>query len=43
LICSASSGKASVRARGELAEIRAAELRFTADEAAAYLGFPRQP
>ena len=25
------------RARGELAEIRAAELRFTADEAAAYL------
>ncbi len=26
-----------MRARGELAEIRAAELRFTADEAAAYL------
>ena len=26
-----------LRARGELAEIRAAELRFTADEAAAYL------
>ena len=26
------------RARGELAEIRAAELRFTPDEAAAYLG-----
>jgi LuxR family maltose regulon positive regulatory protein len=28
---------ARMRARGELAEIRAAELRFTADEAAAYL------
>jgi LuxR family maltose regulon positive regulatory protein len=28
---------ARLRARGELAEIRAAELRFTADEAAAYL------
>jgi LuxR family maltose regulon positive regulatory protein len=28
---------ARTRARGELAEIRAAELRFTADEAAAYL------
>src|SRR6059058_1226693 len=26
-----------MRARGELAEIRAADLRFTADEAAAYL------
>ncbi len=26
-----------MRARGELAEIRAAELRFTPDEAAAYL------
>ena len=29
---------ARLRARGELAEIRAAELRFTPDEAAAYLG-----
>src|SRR5689334_17954494 len=28
---------ARMRARGELAEIRAADLRFTADEAAAYL------
>jgi LuxR family maltose regulon positive regulatory protein len=28
---------ARMRARGELAEVRAAELRFTADEAAAYL------
>ena len=28
---------ARLRARGELVEIRAAELRFTADEAAAYL------
>src|SRR6266566_9746965 len=28
---------ASLRARGELAEIRAADLRFTPDEAAAYL------
>ncbi len=31
---------AGLRARGELVEIRAADLRFTADEAAAYLNGP---
>ena len=33
----ATAARAAARARGELVEVRAADLRFTADEAAAYL------